>query len=521
MGKLLIITLVCAVLLGIFTGIDIGASETSEYMISGLTDYSVIDPADAAKLPAATGTVELMMNGRPLPYDTSSNTYFIPQDADNPYFDGIVTVNELPGYEYMVSAYKEINKNDAINGSIGYNIIGTNGAEYVSSKFIFTSVPAVCIATSDGEMPGDSYSSGEIAVFSASDGVLKRDDARMEIKIRGNTSRRFPKKSYRMKLVDGNGDKFHMSIAGLRADDDWILNAMYTDASKIREKLAYELWDNVNSAGVRAASSQLEFVEVFINGSYCGLYGLQERIDNKQLKGDKRADIIYKVATNDMPTVDELMECSDTVECAAFEVQGDYFGGTAQQLWQPAAAYMSALTGEEFDTRDRIDLENSIDYGLWVLLTQAHDCHFKNQFMNCVYENGRYTIYRMPWDVNHTFGDYWSNDAESDNWSGHEIGYLVKDDLFDVMLASGDEDIISAVKERWLALRADTITEDTILERAGEIFDGAAAAIERDGKRWPECGMGEGNNYNIDDIEAYIRDALPRIDAYIDALGTN
>ena len=65
---------------------------------------------------------------------------------------------------------------------------------------------------------------------------------RIEINERGNTSRRFPKKSYRVKIVDEEGQKQDLSIAGLRSDDDWILNPLYTDTSKIREALAYDLW---------------------------------------------------------------------------------------------------------------------------------------------------------------------------------------------------------------------------------------------------------------------------------------
>ena len=59
--------------------------------------------------------------------------------------------------------------------------------------------------------------------------------------------------------------------------------------------------------------------QVFLNGAYWGLYGLQERVDLKQLDGDKRADLLYKVVANDRPTAEELLSCASTGRYRAFE----------------------------------------------------------------------------------------------------------------------------------------------------------------------------------------------------------
>ena len=143
----------------------------------------------------------------------------------------------------------------------------------------------------------------------------------IEINLRGNTSRRFPKQSYRVKIVDEQGNKRNLSIAGLRADDDWILNPMYSDTSKIREAISYWLWEQINSCGQAASSTRLAFSEVFMNGEYYGLYAIQERVDRKQVNGDKKLDILYKIIANDQPSAEELAQWDKKAEvCRGIEL---------------------------------------------------------------------------------------------------------------------------------------------------------------------------------------------------------
>ena len=375
-------------------------------------------------------------------------------------------------------------------------------------------LPVISVVTEGGELPGSDDMRAQMTICYP-DG--SQQTVHIEINERGNTSRRFPKKSYRVKIVDARGDKQNLSVAGLRSDDDWIFNPMYTDTSKIREALAYALWAEINSSGSRAASSRVAYAEVYLYGEYWGLYGIQERIDRKQVDGDKRSGILYKIIANDRPTVQELLDCESSEVCRGFELE--FAGERVRDAWEPAAAYMALLNGEDCPVDARLSLENTIDYGLWAMLTQAHDCHFKNQFLNCVHTGSGYTMYKIPWDLSNTFGDIWQNDAVDANHTGYHAGDLVVDGAFGVLLDSGDADVYRAIRERWAALRSGAITEERLIARAYELYTPLFAAIERDSVRWPECGMGNGNAVNIRDIESYIREILPRMDEYIAHLG--
>lgn len=371
-----------------------------------------------------------------------------------------------------------------------------------------SSLPFLSIVTDGGELPGDEMIYGRMTLLQ--DGSERT--VRIGIRLRGNTSRRFPKQSYRLVILDEDGEKRNLSIAGLRSDDDWILNPMYTDTSKIREALAYELWDAMNSSGQRAASSRLRYAEISLNGQYWGLYGVQERIDRKQVNADKRSGVLYKVSRLDIPAVQEVLSCEGDV-CGGIELE--FAGAGVQDAWEPAAGCMTIYHGEETELPVKMDTANLIDYGLWMMFTQAHDCHFKNQFLHAAYADGGYTLYKIPWDVNHTFGDVWENDAEDSNYNEYRIVDFMLDGVFETRFQQGDAAFDQAVRDRWQHLRKTVLTEENILTRAHALYDPLYDALERDNQRWPECGMGNGNAVNIDDIEAYIRVTLADLDAFL------
>ena len=196
-------------------------------------------------------------------------------------------------------------------------------------------LPILEIETESGKLPGDEDTSGTLRLTEACEGGAYAIEACVRIRLRGNTSRRFPKKSYRLELVEADDAKRDLALCGLRADDDWILNPMYSDTSKIREAMAYWLWDEIKSRGRAAAGSRLAYVEVWLNGAYHGLYCLQERIDRKQVGADKAMGILYKVVANDRPEVAELLNAGSAETCGGLALA--FAGSAVDSIWAPAA----------------------------------------------------------------------------------------------------------------------------------------------------------------------------------------
>ena len=82
-------------------------------------------------------------------------------------------------------------------------------------------------------------------------------------------------------------------------------------------------------------------------------------------------------------------------------------------------------------------------------------------------------------------------------------------------LVEADPTLLDDMRTRWAELRAGTITENRILDKAHALFGSLYPAILQDTARWPACGMGEGSAANIRDVEDFIRVTLARMDGLL------
>jgi len=103
------------------------------------------------------------------------------------------------------------------------------------------------------------------------------------IEIRGQSSQMFPKKSYGFETRDSSGNDLNAELLGMPGDSDWILYAPYSDKSMLRNALTYYLGRRMEYEW----QPRFRFCEVYINGSYTGVYMLIERIK----RGEARVNI--------------------------------------------------------------------------------------------------------------------------------------------------------------------------------------------------------------------------------------
>ncbi|MBA4852113.1 CotH kinase family protein [Emticicia sp. BO119] len=102
------------------------------------------------------------------------------------------------------------------------------------------------------------------------------------IETRGSSSQMFPKKSYGFELWDDKNNAIDASLFGMPEESDWILYASYNEKSLMHNVLTMKL---AREMGMYASRTQ--YVELFINNQYMGVYVFMEKI--KRAKG--RVDI--------------------------------------------------------------------------------------------------------------------------------------------------------------------------------------------------------------------------------------
>lgn len=160
---------------------------------------------------------------------------------------------------------------------------------YGQASFYTSNLPIVVINTNGANIPNEPKILAQMKIIFNGQGkrnnlsdTIYNYNGTVGIELRGNSSLSFNQKQYTFETRDNKGENLNVSLLGLPAENDWVLNAPYNDVSMIRNVLAYSLW---NTMGYWAPRTRM--VEVVLNDDYQGVYVLLETIK----KDNKRVDI--------------------------------------------------------------------------------------------------------------------------------------------------------------------------------------------------------------------------------------
>jgi hypothetical protein len=202
-----------------------------------------------------------------------------------------------------------------------------------SQTFTSSNLPIIIINTDGGyPIPDDPRILATMKIINRGDGQrnLVSDqnntqyldyNGRINIETRGSSSQALPKKQYGLTTLKAdNISNNNISLLGLPADNDWILNGLAFDAALMRDYLHYNL-----SRRIGNYASRTVYCELILNGSYHGLYILQEKIK----QGEKRVDV-KKISVFDITFPD---------------VTGGYITKSDKAGGDPVAWWMSSPNG--------------------------------------------------------------------------------------------------------------------------------------------------------------------------------
>ena len=260
-------------------------------------------------------TVSLCLQGKELPYIKSRNAFMIsqkinPDDSEKEQnFQGMLSVHGMDAMLFIEQDEYTDKLTSAIEeGHLFHAYLITDDA-YQPVNIVLSGMPIVTLSTEYSETPEYSieqiddyvYNSetryyGEIGIYDNTE-ISGYDVCFHE---KGQTSAIFDKHNYALKLLDTQGDGVEASMFGMPSSEKWKLQALYADVTKVREKTALDLWEEIANAErmteelFRENGAQMEYCEVIVDGEYQGLYGMMYPVneDTLQMKSD---DVLYKV----------------------------------------------------------------------------------------------------------------------------------------------------------------------------------------------------------------------------------
>ena len=455
-----------------------------------LADYTETNDLDIS---------QLLFEDEPIAVDWPRNQIYISQSFE--VLDDYFTLqgeleSENPSYElYFLKTKTLYNLNDAIKNGEPLTLIMKNGTSYQKVPVVITTLPIMYlkIEGTGADEQGRDIVNGKMTLWnsaSLASSSYQTATSMAEWRMRGNSTRTYPKLSWKLNLRDEMGQNNNVNLLGLGSDDDWILNPMSMDDTCIKEKLVQVLWEQlVSETDYNYKMSQGEYTELFINGAYQGLYLLQRRIDTKYLGLNREKDILMKgINTWEAETVFDAYE----VVSSPFETEQTY-------------CYLE--NAMDFKENHLINIANFIDVSLLLQLISGTDNYgYKNTFYALKQKNGIYELYLVPWDTDLSLGVPWGYDYEDsideiiERYEMQTLRREVKD--FDVRIA-----------KRWKELRKNIYSKENILSVYSDITNTliVSGAMKRDEEQWGFLHEGEDNWENL---ECFIKERLTFLDEY-------
>lgn len=470
----------------------------------------------------------LLMEGISIPYERQEKRYYISRNLEEDYWKGelCASVDGLPAEAAWLEDPAFTDLSSAVLESHEFQCLIYNDAGYRLVSVLFTGLPVLSI---EGGMGCEGTRIVLMDPVKSLNGGYQILESSAYYNIRGNASRRFEKLGYRLELLwdDGSSGRDE-SLLGMRKDNDWQLKAMYSDRSKLRDKLSIELWNEIASLSSTQADTgcRMEYLELILNGEYAGLYGLVEPTDYKSLGLDKTKDLIYKVASDEWPD-DSLFDASEAEQsftCAGVNIRQStksFYPG----IWEPFRTFWDSgyemESAEDLNTLYQcIDRQNFIDYDLYYNVIAGMDNRFKNIIYSTVMEpDGSYVIRRIPWDQNYSWGDDFETGEDKDikniRYNPELESRWLNEEVFRNM-QQYDESLAEDMLKTWEGWRESFLSEDRWKTYAREQMQYlvSSGAFARDSVRWPDSE----NVAGTEQIETYMDARFSWLDNYLQEL---
>ena len=346
-------------------------------------------------------------------------------------------------------------------------------------------------------------------------------DGNIGIEYRGSSSQLFDKKSYGFETWDEENEDMDYPLLGFPEEEDWIFYGPYSDKTLIRNKLIYDLSNQIGRY-----ASRTKFCELTINNQYMGVYVFMEK-----LKRDKNRIAIKKLENDDLDSINisggYIIKIDKSDDENGEQVYNDFNAfisnykpnyATYQSIWfnyeypkpkdihneqkQYINSYFDnferALSGINFKDslsgyRKYIDVGSFIDFFILNELSNNLDGYRLSTYLH---KNRNEKLKIGPiWDFNLSFGNgNYCNGDKYDTWT-YKFNETCSDDFWLIPFwwekLLEDPYFVNKLKERWNELRKKELSDENIFQMIQNyisILKNESGAVYRNYSKWNVIG---------------------------------
>lgn len=232
-----------------------------------------------------------------------------------------------------------------------------------------------------------------------------------EMKTRGYSTFNYPKKPYQIKF-DKKIDLFGMGKA-----KKWILLANYIDGTAIRNKLVFDLGEEIGCVSV----SKSVFVDLYVEGQYLGVYQLAEKVEVGSTRVDLKDEygvLLELDITERLDSSDIYFTTSKTKKAVVYKDYVTDFEDTSDpenkvkvgEIKSYVKSYINEFEGRLYSNNSKwediarmIDVDSFVRYFFITEFSEEVDATFASTFF---YMDGRDDVLHCDplWDYDRCFG---------------------------------------------------------------------------------------------------------------------
>lgn len=452
---------------------------------------------------------ELKINNVDAIYDKNNNIYYYMVSenyANNMYVLNLDLDNKFK-YKIIGEALNVIK----VDYSKPIKVIIYNDKYYYETKIQLTNLPLINI-TSEEEITANDTNT--IFTYINTELTEKVATQYSKMHIRGASSTLLDKKSYKINFYDKKyKSEKEVIISDFYYGNSLILDAIYRDPSKVRNVLSTQLWNDISN-DFDNVNIYSEFVEVFINNEYMGIYVFTEPINRRRLaleksNSDNSSVIIKSIGWNTVGTNTDFEEIySDTYIDYEIkypnneELYSDAwynFLNKISNYYNPKVKKTSKIINNTFNNKNYIDITILNSF-----INNIDSCLIYNQYFYMKSFDSK--VYIQPWDMEFSFGYHDSRRKEE---------YMVYDYIVCDFYHENAPEINELLIARYWELRKNILTKeyfDKLLDNYKNKLNKGAAS--RDSKLWYEYDIEK----EIEEIRTWIYNRLDYFDSYIKEL---
>ena len=335
--------------------------------------------------------------------------------------------------------------------------------------------------------------------------------------IRGQSSRRDPKKQYSVNFELDEDNIYDTSLLGMPSHTKWVLSASYQDVTSIRNYLAYQMGNDIMDYAPRT-----RFVEVYVKDTleelsyekhYVGLYALVEKIEkdparvNIKKYNPKYNDISFIIARDKVKFEDEYLNTAwgSLEEDFIVDTDGRVRLRTVVQVSYPSSSkitadYKKQITSYVNDFESSLYGENFKDptegYRKYIDVISFVDLAMINEIFKNIDGGEVSTFFYKDIGGKLKAGPLWDFDLTLGNTSKDEVneptGFRIVSTVWFHRMFQ-DPYFCKIYKDRYKKFRKTIWTDDEILKRIEEVTFYLRNATSRDYEKW----------YTEDDFQSY------------------